>query len=63
MQLTESVFTPERQQINTIQRAHLCLTGKPKEQMNGQEKEKEDDSHIHGGGEDLFARKSSYAVR
>lgn len=31
--------------------------------MNGQEKAKEDDSHIHGGGEDLSARKSSYEVR
>lgn len=35
MQLTESVFTPERQQINTVRRAHLCLTGKPSSWAKG----------------------------
>lgn len=44
MQLTGSAFTPECQQINTSQRAHVCLTREADSWAKGrdeQEKEKE----------------------
>lgn len=44
MQLTGSAFTPERQQINTIQRAHPCLTREADPAAKGRdEQEKEKD--------------------